>query len=106
MRYQPTPPPEDPRELRRWLYTQLQLLGFAIDSIRDGEVENALTEPEGTDEVLIFSDGELEFGQGAGMYLRLQGDAWYKLQMTRVHPMWPGKATLTITTGQPTVTSS
>lgn len=82
---------------------QLRLIGFALDALYNGEVENVTEDPEGDEPVFIFSDGDLDFGDGAGMYLRLEGGAWYKLTMTRVHPLRPQTAQLTLETAAPTI---
>lgn len=103
MRYRPTPPPTERDRFDAWLVDQLRLIGYALDALYNGEQENTTQEPDGDEPVLIFSNGDLNFGDGSGLYLRLGADEWYSLQMSRVHPLRPQTAQVEFTTEAPTI---
>lgn len=104
MSYQPDYPPIYPDQLPDYLLREFQRIAQELDELRDGILQNAVTEPPGDRPTLFYSDGSYDFGAGEGLYLRI-GTVYYKLTMVAFSSPSPGNGITTVVGNIPTVTT-
>lgn len=104
MRYKARYPTVDSlTSLADYLSNEFIRIEAALDALFNGELEPAREFPPRQEPVLKFGDDDFDLGDGAGLYLRIQGQ-WYKLSMTPVGAVYPTTGSVNVVGQTPTVT--